>query len=117
MHALLPPTRPQVRKSIIGFDVEGLNTSSAWEAGFGSLYWMEGVVTRLADRHGGALAGVEGLRLNNELGRRNGTLGQNAFACISVGSPSLAPALPCLPAHVLLRQLTLCPHKQAMASC
>jgi hypothetical protein len=43
-----------VRKSIIGFDVPGLGTSSAWEAGFGSLYWMEGVVTRLRDKHGGA---------------------------------------------------------------
>ena len=47
-------TTSQVRKSIIGFDVKGLNTSSAWEAGFGSLYWMEGVVTRQRDRHGGA---------------------------------------------------------------
>lgn len=44
----------QVRQSIIGFDVPGLDTSSAWEAGFGSLYWMEGVVTRLRDKHGGA---------------------------------------------------------------
>ena len=24
-----------------------------WEAGFGSLYWMEGVVVRLQDRRGG----------------------------------------------------------------
>lgn len=48
-----PPTPPQVRKSIIGFDVEGLNTTAAWEAGFGSLYWMEGVATRLRDKHGG----------------------------------------------------------------
>jgi hypothetical protein len=44
-----------VRKSIIGFDVPGLDTSSAWEAGFGSLYWMEGVATRLRDKHGGGL--------------------------------------------------------------
>lgn len=29
---------------------------SAWEAGFGSLYWMEGVLTRQRDRRGGALA-------------------------------------------------------------
>lgn len=27
---------------------------SAWEAGFGSLYWMEGVLTRQRDRRGGA---------------------------------------------------------------
>lgn len=53
-------TGPQVRKSIIGFDVEGLNTSAAWEAGFGSLYWMEGVATRLADRHGGEPMHVAG---------------------------------------------------------
>ena len=45
-----------MRKSIIGFDVKGLNASSAWEAGFGSLYWMEGVVTRQRDRHGGGCA-------------------------------------------------------------
>lgn len=26
---------------------------AVWEAGFGSLYWMEGVVVRLQDRRGG----------------------------------------------------------------
>ncbi len=29
------------------------DNEEAFEAGFGSLYWMEGVVTRLQDRHGG----------------------------------------------------------------
>jgi hypothetical protein len=54
-HTRPPPSPRQVRKSIIGFDVPGLDTSSAWEAGFGSLYWMEGVATRLRDKHGGGL--------------------------------------------------------------
>lgn len=45
----------QVRESILGFDVPELSKDElAWEAGFGSVYWMEGVVTRLQDRHGGA---------------------------------------------------------------
>lgn len=67
-----------MRKSIIGFDVEGLNTSAAWEAGFGSLYWMEGVVTRLADRHGGAPMHVAGIN------------GQDYAACGQTGAFSEA---------------------------
>ena len=42
-----------MRHSILGFDIPDINASKAWEAGFGSLYWMEGVVTRQRDRHGG----------------------------------------------------------------
>ena len=42
-----------MRRSILGFDIPDINASKAWEAGFGSLYWMEGVVTRQRDRHGG----------------------------------------------------------------
>ncbi|EFN53516.1 expressed protein [Chlorella variabilis] len=56
-----------VRKSIIGFDVPGLDTSSAWEAGFGSLYWMEGVVTRLQDKHGGNNKLLSIMRVNNDI--------------------------------------------------
>lgn len=59
----MPVGSLQVRKSIIGFDVPGLNTSTAWEAGFGSLYWMEGVVTRQRDRHGGERACLPSCRL------------------------------------------------------
>lgn len=57
----------EVRKSIIGFDVPGLDTSSAWEAGFGSLYWMEGVLTRQRDRRGanGKLLSI--MRVNNDV--------------------------------------------------
>jgi hypothetical protein len=37
-----------VRKSIIGFDHDYIHdTAAALEAGFGSLYWMEGVTVRL----------------------------------------------------------------------
>ncbi len=52
----------QVRKSIIGFDhnfIAADDTSSAWEAGFGSLYWMEGVAIRLQVGVRGSLRGVE----------------------------------------------------------
>lgn len=53
------PACLQVRKSIIGFDVKELQAdpATAWEAGFGSVYWMEGVITRLQDRHGGEEGG------------------------------------------------------------
>ena len=46
-----------VRKSIIGFDHDYVHdTATALEAGFGSLYWMEGVVVRLQVRQGFAYA-------------------------------------------------------------
>ncbi|KAI3424245.1 hypothetical protein D9Q98_009601 [Chlorella vulgaris] len=56
-----------VRQSIVGFDVPGLDTSSAWEAGFGSLYWMEGVVTRVHDKHGGNNKLLSIMRVNNDM--------------------------------------------------
>ena len=37
-----------------------------WEAGFGSLYWMEGVVVRLQDRRGGGGQILNTLRVNND---------------------------------------------------
>ena len=37
-----------------------------WEAGFGSLYWMEGVVVRLQDRRGGSGDILNVLRVNND---------------------------------------------------
>ena len=37
-----------------------------WEAGFGSLYWMEGVVVRLQDRRGGTGEILNVLRVNND---------------------------------------------------
>ena len=37
-----------------------------WEAGFGSLYWMEGVVIRLQDRRGGSGQILNVLRVNND---------------------------------------------------
>ena len=43
-----------VRKSIIGFHHDYIrDTAAALEAGFGSLYWMEGVVVRLQVRLSG----------------------------------------------------------------
>lgn len=37
-----------VRKSILEFDNDYIKTEElSWEAGFGSVYWMEGVVVRL----------------------------------------------------------------------
>ena len=42
---------PQVRKSIIGFSHSFVpDYHTAVEAGFGSIYWMEGVVVRLQVR-------------------------------------------------------------------
>lgn len=42
-----------VRKSIIGFDHDYIqDTAAALDAGFGSLYWMEGVAVRLQVRGG-----------------------------------------------------------------
>lgn len=57
----------QVRKSIVGFDLELPDAETAWEAGFGSLYWMEGVVTRLQDKHGGNGRLLSLMRVNNDL--------------------------------------------------
>jgi len=57
-----------VRKGILGFDLgAGIDQETAWEAGFGSLYWMEGVVVRQQDRHGsnGRLLSI--MRVNNDL--------------------------------------------------
>ena len=39
---------------------------AVWEAGFGSLYWMEGVVVRLQDRRGGTGQVLNVLRVNND---------------------------------------------------
>lgn len=45
-----------VRKSIVGFDHDYIHdTATALEAGFGSLYWMEGVVVRLQVNQGGTV--------------------------------------------------------------
>jgi hypothetical protein len=56
----------QARNFSLGFDVPSLarldaarkdsSVAAAWEAGFGPLYWMEGVAVRLQDRRGGAPA-------------------------------------------------------------
>lgn len=57
-----------VRESIVGARLGNIrDNEEAFEAGFGSLYWMEGVITRLQDRHGGngRLLGL--MRVNNDL--------------------------------------------------
>jgi hypothetical protein len=61
-----------LRNGILGFDLgklqeEPIDQETALEAGFGSLYWMEGVVVRQQDRHGsnGRLLSI--MRVNNDL--------------------------------------------------
>ncbi len=50
-----------VRKSIIGFDHDYIqDTAAAVDAGFGSLYWMEGVAVRLQVRGGSRLGFISG---------------------------------------------------------
>ncbi|KFM26921.1 hypothetical protein F751_4982 [Auxenochlorella protothecoides] len=57
-----------VRESIVGMKLDGIkDNEEAFEAGFGSLYWMEGVVTRLQDRHGGNGKLLSIMRVNNDL--------------------------------------------------
>lgn len=57
-----------VRKSIVGFDPGTIrNYATALDAGFGSLYWMEGVVVRLQDRRGSSGKLLVTLRVNNDL--------------------------------------------------
>ncbi|KDD75838.1 hypothetical protein H632_c476p0, partial [Helicosporidium sp. ATCC 50920] len=57
----------QARNSIVGFDLRGISSEAeAWEAGFGSVYWMEGVVTRVRDRHGGNGKLLSIMRVNND---------------------------------------------------
>ncbi|KDD75839.1 hypothetical protein H632_c476p1, partial [Helicosporidium sp. ATCC 50920] len=56
-----------VRNSIVGFQLKGVaSEAEAWEAGFGSIYWMEGVVTRVRDRHGGNGKLLSIMRVNND---------------------------------------------------
>lgn len=38
-----------IRSSMLGFAPPGMQEWEAWMAGFGSLYWMEGVPVRLQD--------------------------------------------------------------------
>jgi hypothetical protein len=56
-----------VRKSIIGSDLPVESPEQAWEAGFGAVYWMEGVATRQQDRHGGSGTLLSIMRVNNDL--------------------------------------------------
>lgn len=58
-----------VRNSIIGFEDANLQKMApnvAYHAGFGSLYWMEGVVFRLQDKRGGNGMLLNMLRVNND---------------------------------------------------
>lgn len=55
----------QVRKSIVGFEPGPIKDyATALDAGFGSLYWMEGVVVRLQVLH--KFARSRGLRCCSE---------------------------------------------------
>jgi len=57
-----------VRKSIIGFAHKFVpDYHTAVDAGFGSIYWMEGVVVRLQDRRGSSGQLLVTLRVNNDL--------------------------------------------------
>lgn len=57
-----------VQEGIVGRPLEAIrDNEQAFEAGFGSLYWMEGVVTRLQDRHGGPGTLLSIMRVNNDL--------------------------------------------------
>lgn len=56
-----------VRRSIVGFEPGITDYATALDAGFGSLYWMEGVVVRLQDRRGSSGKLLVTLRVNNDL--------------------------------------------------
>jgi len=56
-----------VMKNLAGKDFPKLDRARALDAGFGSLYWMEGVVTRVRDTHGGNGKLLIIARVNNDL--------------------------------------------------
>ncbi len=56
-----------VMQNIAGPNFPDINRSLALEAGFGSLYWMESVITRAQDSHGGNGKLLVISRVNNDL--------------------------------------------------
>ena len=56
-----------VMKDLAGANFPNLDRARALDAGFGSLYWMEGVVTRARDMHGGNGKLLIIARVNNDL--------------------------------------------------